>query len=213
MKLICAPEDFVFPTSEDYLPIVVFGNSPSDDCGSVGAAVKTQIGRDKMDIPPRAWDFLAIAMSVVAADLAGDRGASANGWTRDYDIQIAVSDPQFWNTQSAVFAEMLGFLTSDKWAVSFVGNGLLPAPPTKPIYGDEGRMTSLRRYGEWMSSAFVSLLQRTCALLGQWTGSGMGKACRWNQANRLFPANKPNHARFSNPRPLSFGPYFFRRSS
>lgn len=137
MKLICAPEDFAFPTSDDYLPIVVFGNSPSDDYGSVGAAVKAQIGRDKMDIPPRAWDFLAIAMSVVAADLAGDRGASANGWTREYDIQIAVSDPQFWNAQSAVFAEMLGFLTSDKWAVSFVGNGLLPAPPTKPIYGDE----------------------------------------------------------------------------
>ncbi|MGE0531939.1 MAG: Qat anti-phage system QueC-like protein QatC [Hyphomonadaceae bacterium] len=137
MKLICGPEDFAFPSGNGYLPIVVFGNAPSDEYGSVGAAVKSQIGRDRLDIPPRAWDFLAIAMSVVAADLAGDRGASPNGWTREYDVQIAVADPQFWNTQAHTFAEMLGFLTSDRWAVSFVGNGLLPAPPAKPLHGDE----------------------------------------------------------------------------
>lgn len=137
MKLICGPEDFAFPASDDYLPIIVFGNAPTDEHGSVGAAAKAQIARDKLDIPPRAWDFLAIAMSVVAADLAGDRGASANGWTREYEVEIAVADPQFWNTQSDTFAEMLGFLTSDRWTISFVGNGLSPAPPAKPVYGDE----------------------------------------------------------------------------
>lgn len=143
MKLICGPEDFEFPDGGDYLPIVVFGNAPSDEFGSVGAAVKIQITRDALEIPPRAWDFLAIAMSVVAADLAGDRGASPNGWTREYDIQIAVADPQFWSTQAQTFSEMLGFLTSDRWTLTFVGNGLSPAPPAKPVHGAEDAVVLL----------------------------------------------------------------------
>lgn len=143
MKIICAPEDFTFPAEDDYLPIVVFGNAPSAEFGSVGAAVKSQIARDRLDIPPKAWDFLAIAMSVVAADLAGDRGASPNGWTRQYDIQIAVADPDFWNTQAPTLSELLGFLTSDLWSISFIGNGLSPAPPAKPTRGLEDAVVLL----------------------------------------------------------------------
>lgn len=143
MKLICGPDDFAFPAGNDYLPIVVFGNPPSNGFGSVGAAVKAQISRDKLDIPSRAWDFLAIAMSIVAADLVGDRDTSPNGWTREFDIEIAVADPQFWNTQAATFGEMLGFLTSDRWTLTFVGNGLSPAPPTKPEYGSEDAVVLL----------------------------------------------------------------------
>ena len=55
--------------------------------------------RQKLQPSQRGWDFLAIALSVVAAVFNVVRDRSPDGWTREIELDIAVSDPAFWQTQ------------------------------------------------------------------------------------------------------------------
>jgi 7-cyano-7-deazaguanine synthase in queuosine biosynthesis len=85
----------------------------------------------------RAWDLLSIALSVVTADFTGLRDHSPDGWTREFEIDIAVADPAFWTGQATALSEVLGFLTTDRWTLRFHEGGTLPAPPRHPVYPAE----------------------------------------------------------------------------
>jgi hypothetical protein len=136
MKLICAPDNYDFPES-DALKVVLYGRSGEADRGSVGAAVKNEILRHKFVAAPHAWDLLSLALSVVAADLAGHRGRSPDGWTREFELEVAVSDPAFWNSQVETVHAMLAFLTTDRWRVRFIEGGWLPTEPQAPVRPEE----------------------------------------------------------------------------
>ena len=43
-----------------------------------------------------------------------------------FELAIAVNDKDFWNSQSALLSKQLGFLTSDRWWITFVDGGFLP---------------------------------------------------------------------------------------
>jgi 7-cyano-7-deazaguanine synthase in queuosine biosynthesis len=73
-----------------------------------------------------AWDFLAIALGVFAADRFVLRTNAEDGWTRVMLLDVAVSDPQPWLLQIAKLEAALRFLTGDIWQVSLRGGG---APP------------------------------------------------------------------------------------
>ena len=73
MKIICAPSDFNFSSLAGDLEVVLYERPTKKRQGSVGAAVRESIRRHKFNPAPRAWDFTAIALSVVTADLAGQR--------------------------------------------------------------------------------------------------------------------------------------------
>lgn len=128
MKLICAQNDFAFPGNEDELEVVLYGYADTSTRGSAGAAIKDKIVREKLYAASRAWDFLSIALSVNAADLAGHRDLSSDGWGREFELQISVSDPEFWNTQQGLIKKFLGFLTTDRWQLRFAGGGLVAVP-------------------------------------------------------------------------------------
>ena len=96
-------------------------------------AAKNDFLRARLEGAPRAWDFLSIALSVVTADLAGRRSESADGWTREFDLTVAVADPAFWSTQAAGLETALKFLSTDRWRLTFVSGGLQPAPPREPV--------------------------------------------------------------------------------
>jgi hypothetical protein len=85
----------------------------------------------------RAWDFLSIALSVVTADLAGHRDRSPDGWTRELDLEIAVADPMFWTSQLASLTKLLEFLTTDRWQLRFIENGLQPIPDRDAMLPEE----------------------------------------------------------------------------
>ena len=51
------------------------------------------------------------------------------GWTREIDLQVAVADPAFWSAHNVQLATALRFLTTDLWTLTFLNNGILPAPP------------------------------------------------------------------------------------
>ena len=82
MKLVCALEDHDFASDSGGLGIILYGHSSRADLGDAGAAIKDTIHRRKLRPASRAWDFLSIALSVMAADLAGHRDKSPDGWTR-----------------------------------------------------------------------------------------------------------------------------------
>lgn len=137
MKIVCAPKDHPFAGTGDELEVILYGHADRPTRGRAGAAVKDQIVREKLHPAPRAWDFLSLALSVTAADLAGFRNTSSDGWTREFELKIAVADPIFWNAQRELVEKLLGFLTTDTWQISFIGGGISPAPDRKPVRPSE----------------------------------------------------------------------------
>lgn len=86
MRLVCAPENFNF-AEDGALNVVLYGQPGEirDDRSaraSAGQAAKTDFIRAGYNATPRAWDFLSIALSVITADLAGQREESADNWTK-----------------------------------------------------------------------------------------------------------------------------------
>jgi 7-cyano-7-deazaguanine synthase in queuosine biosynthesis len=137
MKITCGQKDFPFASSRRELGVVLYGQPGRAGRGSAGEAIKDAVKREKLSPAARAWDFLSIALSVVSADLAGHRNKSSDGWTREFELQVAIVDPGFWNTQSSTLEEMLGFLTTDRWKLRFVDQGFLAAPPQSPVFPSE----------------------------------------------------------------------------
>jgi 7-cyano-7-deazaguanine synthase in queuosine biosynthesis len=137
MKLVCGLKDHKFPPAKDALAVILYGARDRQSRGHAGAAIRQRIARDKLQPLSRAWDFLSLALSVTAADLAGHRGESPDGWTREFELEIAAADPPFWNHQARLIERLLCFLTTDRWQVSFVGGGLSPVPERKPVWPQE----------------------------------------------------------------------------
>ena len=133
MKLICAPSDFDFSSQPESLGVVLYGRADRPTLGSVGAAVSDTIRRKNFHPAARSWDFLSIALSIVTADLAGHRNKSPDGWTREFELEIAVADPVFWTSQIVQLEKLLSFLTTDRWQLKFVEGGLQPAPDRDAI--------------------------------------------------------------------------------
>lgn len=136
MKLTCAPEGFDFQ-EDGALNFRLYGQPEAatqlrSARGGGGAAALQRIKRTGFAPSARAWDFLSIALSVIAADTAGLRDKSPDGWTRSFELTIAVIDPNFWNTQAKELQSALQFLTTDQWKINFVAGGSQPKPP-KPI--------------------------------------------------------------------------------
>ncbi|MEX2123885.1 MAG: Qat anti-phage system QueC-like protein QatC [Woeseia sp.] len=134
MKVVCGPSDTKLGSiSKRDLRVILYGFSDKASQGSIGASLLMQIRRARIMPAARAWDLLSIALSVIAADTAVRRGESPDGWTRQIDLKVAVSDPPFWRSQAALIQDQLRFLTTDIWNVEFAGAGMLPAPPKNAV--------------------------------------------------------------------------------
>jgi 7-cyano-7-deazaguanine synthase in queuosine biosynthesis len=137
MRVVCGPDTFNLPDVDGACRVILYGQSEAENQGSAGAAAKQEMLRRRLIAEPRAWDLLSIALSVVAADFAGLRDRSPDGWTREFALDIAVTDPAFWNSQAGPLTEALCFLTTDRWRLRFHSGGILPAPPPEPVRPDE----------------------------------------------------------------------------
>jgi 7-cyano-7-deazaguanine synthase in queuosine biosynthesis len=137
MKLICAPQSHKFKGTKGTLDVVLYGRADRQTRGSAGAAIKDAIAKSVYGPSPRAWDFLSLALAVIAADLAGHRTKSPDGWTREFELEVAVADPAFWNQQQNLVCRLLGFLTTDVWKLNFIAGGYSPRPPKKLVLPPE----------------------------------------------------------------------------
>jgi len=138
MKLVCAPQPFDFNKYSSDLNIQLYSIADDKSFGYSGHSVADYIRRKKLNPQPKSWDFLSIALSCVCADMAGHRRKSPDGWTRQFDLTIAVTDPDFWNGIAELIKETLDFLTTDIWTFNFVEGGYYPTPsrPGKQIDAD-----------------------------------------------------------------------------
>jgi hypothetical protein len=72
-------------------------------------------------IPPLNVDVVRIALTVLAADRSVLRQGGGSDWNqRQIDLEIPVSDAAAWNGVAEELARTLGFLSGDRWALSFV---------------------------------------------------------------------------------------------
>lgn len=132
MRIECGPLGYSFATQGDDLQVILFDQPDSAERGSVGASIKKRLTQKKIVASPRAWDFLSLALAACTADLAGQREGSADGWTRDFDLTVAVAEPDFWTAHQALIAKSLSFLTTDRWRLQFVPGGFQPVLPASP---------------------------------------------------------------------------------
>ena len=100
--------------------------------GRVAAAMPQRLRSLGVYPSSRAWDFLAIALSVAAADQGCLRRNSPDGWTREIHLEVSVTDAAFWDTQTEAIESAVRFLTGDIWHVSFIAGGV--APPRQRRY-------------------------------------------------------------------------------
>lgn len=125
------------------IPIVLFGRSALPHVASAGAAAGETVRRHDLLPTTLAWDFLSIALSIVAADGVVKRNESPDGWTREFDMQIAVSDRELWTQQASTLSDALAFLTTDRWRMTFTDGAKHPDPPKKPRFPESDAVTLL----------------------------------------------------------------------
>lgn len=144
MNVVCAPVDWSFgPHHSADLEVVLFSHADRPDRGAAGARIIRAVKRAKLCPDPRAWDLLSLALSVIAADLGVRRNVSPDGWTREINLKVAVSDPSFWGGQRSLLEDQLRFLTTDRWTVTFADGGVLPSPPNRVVWPDDDSVSLL----------------------------------------------------------------------
>ena len=138
MRVICAPLTRGFEeASAGDLEVVLYGHSDRETRGSAGSGIPDKVRQRRLKPDTRAWDLLSLALAVVAADTGVRRDDSPDGWTRQIDLSVAVADPAFWTSQTALVNEQLRFLTTDLWNVEFIDGGLSPSPSPRTASPDE----------------------------------------------------------------------------
>ena len=125
MRVICARDPSPLPTTEG-VAFSLFQQNQQDGVGRIASKMPRHLLRLGVQPSKRAWDFLAISLSVAAADHGCLRNTSPDGWTRDIQLEVAITDPAFWTTHKLSLEAALKFLTGDIWRLKFVSGGVLP---------------------------------------------------------------------------------------
>lgn len=71
-------------------------------------------------VPPLNVDVVRIALTALSADRSVLREGGGSNWNqRQLDLEIPVSDSAAWSSAADELARVLGFLSGDRWALSF----------------------------------------------------------------------------------------------
>lgn len=71
-------------------------------------------------VPALNIDVVRIALTAFAADRSVHRDGRGSNWNqRSLDLEVPVSDPTRWNPVADDLADVLGFLSGDRWTLSF----------------------------------------------------------------------------------------------
>lgn len=115
-------------THDGRIDVVLYGPRPMrQGTGSVGNQLPSAIARLGVKVDQRAFDFLTIAMAVIAADTFIERSRwSANGWSREIEVDIPLAQPAIWNPVLPTMMRALNFLSGDQWSISVRSGGARP---------------------------------------------------------------------------------------
>lgn len=136
MRYISGPRSALRSAGASATPIFLYEQVTSTTNRTAGWAAAETVRRQRLQPDNAAWDLLTIALTVVAADGDHSRATSPDGWTREFELDIAVHDPSRWAPHSDALAQALGFLTTDRWRLTFRAGGHAPEPPSRPHFPD-----------------------------------------------------------------------------
>jgi hypothetical protein len=150
-----------------------------------------------------AFDLLLLSSLVFAADTRVNRDSeSQDGWTREFDLYLPVSEPDLWQAQHDLIAVMLGFLTGDRWRFIFRARPkdfrrVVPAASQKEL--KEFSCVSLFSGGLDSFIGAIDLLiagQHPLLTSHYWDGmTSQHQTICFNHLERHFPENQPGHLR------------------
>lgn len=132
-KLVFHIDETKIPPSDapNTTHVFLYGSRPARlGTASIGRRLEKAVTRLGVVVDPIAFDFLSIALAVVAADTFVNRETwSADGWTREITLDVPLSRPDIWKNVASDLASALNFLSGDRWTLSFRAGGM--KPPTK----------------------------------------------------------------------------------
>ena len=110
----------------------VFKISLADGSGTLGFGIGQAI-RDLCVLglrpPETAVDLVVLATMVQAGDTRVSRNANGqDGWTRELDLYVPVSEPNIWKAVAQDLEYLLKYLTGDRWRLVFRARSVEMAP-------------------------------------------------------------------------------------
>ena len=115
-----------------YFSLFSYLSQQRQGVGYIAPALRADIRKAGLILSVRVWDFATIALSVSAADLSCQRATSADGWTREFKLNIHLCEPGPWIGQRTKIESVLRFLTGDFWSLNFLAGGEAPPKAKKP---------------------------------------------------------------------------------
>ena len=139
--------------------------------------------RNPANLAAPANDLMWLSIAVLGADVTIPRSRTADGWTRQIDLEIGLEDER-WAGVRPDLEGLLGFLTGDQWRVA-----------SSPMHRVDCR--SRARPATWCASRAAWLLGRATF----WLAIRTGEWCLWERGTRApAPASRSTSARTSSPR-------------
>ena len=126
MRVICTPnpERAAAATQPQTSIGVVLYGLPVNGAGGIGNRLIRRTRTWENQPSQLAWDFLSIALAVTAADAFVRRDLSADRWTREINLEVALYDPQSWVDIADRISIALRFLSGDYWTLTLVRGGM-----------------------------------------------------------------------------------------
>ena len=127
MKIICSSVDAL----PNFLPPGVLAftfleSSSQPEVGRIAHGWLRELEKEGYAPSVSVWDFILFCFSVYAADVAVLRKGSADGWTRQIELDITLNDPAPWEANRHLVENMLRVLTGDFWTMQFSAGGARP---------------------------------------------------------------------------------------
>src|SRR5688572_18279437 len=95
----------IMPTGEDV--VFLWDGSATDSFKSQLKPSLESLG----PVPALNADFLRVALVVFASDRSVKRNSKGQGWSRELDASIPVSDPALWESNVKALVEIMNYLT------------------------------------------------------------------------------------------------------
>ena len=128
MKIICSSVDALPDSLPSGALVFTFLESSSQPgIGRIAHGWLRELEREGYAPSVPVWDFVLFCFAVYAADVSVLRKESADGWTRQIELDITLNDPAPWEANRQLVEKMLRVLTGDFWTLQFSAGG--PVPP------------------------------------------------------------------------------------
>ena len=121
------PEEIPKRPGKNRIPVLLYGSSNKSNSGfAIGNQLIPAAERVQVELSDQTFDFLSLALGVVAADTFVPRLSSPDGWARQIELDIELANPAKWKPHLSELESVLRFLSGDLWTLRVRGGGMPP---------------------------------------------------------------------------------------